>query len=84
MKDATGELSMTAIAVGAIAIVGVLFMTLIYPNIKNSLLRSSLCGSSYGCVCTSNTAQTCTCKVTLDGGSTSTLDCDNPNYKQTP
>lgn len=50
MKDATGELSMTAIAVVAIAAIGVLFSTLIWPTIKANISRSTHCSQAFGCV----------------------------------
>lgn len=37
MKEASGELSMTAVAVVAIAAIGVVFTTLIWPAIKKIL-----------------------------------------------
>lgn len=49
MKEASGELSMTAIAVVAIAALGVLFTTVIYPSIKNSLKHNQECSAAYGC-----------------------------------
>lgn len=49
MKDATGELSMTAIAVVAIAAIGVVFTTLIWPNIKANIERSTYCSQAYSC-----------------------------------
>ena len=39
MKDATGELSMTAVAVVAIAAISVVFTTLIWPSIKKNIVR---------------------------------------------
>ena len=49
MKDATGELSMTAIAVVAIAAIGVVFTTLIWPAIKDNITRSTRCSQTYKC-----------------------------------
>ena len=49
MKDATGELSMTAIAVVAIAAIGVVFTTLIWPNIKGTITRNTYCSQAYNC-----------------------------------
>lgn len=49
MKEASGELSMTAIAVVAIAAIGALFTTVIYPSIKNSLKHNQECSAAYGC-----------------------------------
>ena len=63
MKEASGELSMTAVAVVAIAAVGVLFTTLIWPNIKSNIQRTSQCSQAYGCTnCTDITGgKKCTC-----------------------
>lgn len=59
MKDATGELSMTAIAVVAIAAIGVVFTTLIWPNIKANITRSTYCSQAYNCT-GNGTLLTCT------------------------
>jgi hypothetical protein len=49
MKDATGELSMTAVAVVAIAAIGVVFTTLIWPAIRTNILRSTYCSQTVRC-----------------------------------
>lgn len=49
MKDATGELSMTAVAVVAIAAIAALFGTLIWPNIQRNILRSTYCSQAMYC-----------------------------------
>lgn len=49
MKDATGELSMTAVAVVAIAAISVVFTTLIWPSIKANIQRSSYCSQAFNC-----------------------------------
>ena len=49
MKDATGELSMTAVAVVAIAAIGVVFTTLIWPQIRQNILRSTYCSQAFDC-----------------------------------
>jgi len=62
MKDATGELSMTAVAVVAIAAIGVVFTTLIWPQIRTNILRSTYCSQAFNCTCgTGNTAKMCNC-----------------------
>lgn len=82
MKEASGELSMTAIAVVAIAAVGVLFTTLIFPSIQGSLLASQRCSSSFNCDCGDDgMAETCTCDYYDENGDPVTDDditCDNP------
>lgn len=60
MKDATGELSMTAIAVVAIAAIGVVFTTLIWPNIKANITRSTNCSQIIRC--DSCDGKVCQCK----------------------
>ena len=40
MKEATGELNVTVIAVVAIAAIATLFMVVIYPRIRNNLTNS--------------------------------------------
>ena len=49
MKEASGELSMTAVAVVAIAAVGVLFTTLIWPSIKQNIKRNTYCSQAFNC-----------------------------------
>ena len=49
MKDATGELSMTAVAVVAIAAIGVVFATLVWPAIRRNILRSTYCSQAFNC-----------------------------------
>lgn len=49
MKEASGELSMTAVAVVAIAAIGVVFTTLIWPSIKQNITRSTYCSQAYDC-----------------------------------
>lgn len=61
MKDATGELSMTAIAVVAIAAIGVVFTTLIWPGIKSTILRSQHCSQAIRCDAPDPNSNTQTC-----------------------
>ena len=49
MKEATGDLSMTAVAVVAIAAVAVVFTTLIWPSIKLNILNSTKCAQAHYC-----------------------------------
>lgn len=60
MKDATGELSMTAVAVVAIAAISVVFTTLIWPSIKQNIVRSTNCTQAYDCDCSGDGL--CECK----------------------
>lgn len=59
MKDATGELSMTAIAVVAIAAIGVVFTTLIWPAIKANIERSTYCSQTHRCDDADGNMRTC-------------------------
>ena len=56
MKVASGELSMTAIAVVAIAAIGALFTVFVYPSIKGALKNKTYCASAFNCgTCTNGT-----------------------------
>lgn len=62
MKDATGELSMTAVAVVAIAAIAALFSTLIWPAIRTNILRSTYCSTAFDCTCDQGgTGSMCSC-----------------------
>lgn len=83
MKDATGELSMTAVAVVAIAAISVVFTTLIWPNIRATIMRSTYCAQAFGCgeADASTGLATCYyCKVnsTAGAGESDNTDCENP------
>jgi len=75
MKEASGELSMTAIAVVAIAAIGVLFGTIIFPNIQESLQHNQMCSAAFGCTCT---GAVCNCRATNSSGTVVSITCDNP------
>ena len=49
MKEASGELSMTAVAVVAIGAVAVVFTTLVWPSLKANITRNSYCSQAYNC-----------------------------------
>lgn len=79
MKEATGDLSMTAVAVVAIAAIGVVFSTLIWPQIRTNILRSTYCSQAFNCDCAEG--NTCTCNYcTGDVGAgedcTNTVTCN--------
>ena len=76
MKDATGELSMTAVAVVAIAAISVVFSTLIWPTIKANITRSTYCSQSFSCS-TDGSSGMKTCLYCTDEkcGSTETIKC---------
>ncbi len=49
MKEATGELNITVITVVAIAAIAAFFYAFIWPVVKNSIDRQTLCSSAYNC-----------------------------------
>ena len=69
MKDATGELSMTAVAVVAIAAIGVVFTTLVWPQIRQNILRSTYCSQANNCTCSGGK---CNCDYCVDDACNST------------
>lgn len=77
MKEASGELSMTAIAVVAIAAVGVLFTTLVWPSIKANIKRTTLCSQAYGCTNCEDTSggKKCTCYYLDEDETEKTVTC---------
>ena len=78
MKDATGELSMTAVAVVAIAAIAALFSTLIWPAIRQNVLRSTYCSAATNCVCPDDGGM-CECEYCPnDGDGVSSITCDDP------
>lgn len=75
MKEASGELSMTAIAIVAIAALGVIFTTLVWPSIKNGLKHNTYCSQAFGCAPCANGAKTSACNYVADDGTTQTIQC---------
>ena len=77
MKDATGELSMTAIAVVAIAAIALLFRQFVWPSIQNNIQRNTYCSQAHACNCPPGKS-TCTCNYFDDAGNEVTgLKCPN-------
>ena len=75
MKDATGELSMTAVAVVAIAAIALLFRSLVWPQIQATIQRNTYCSQAHACNCTGST---CTCSYfDENGGEVNGLKCPN-------
>ena len=72
MKEASGELSMTAVAVVAIAAIGVVFTTLIWPAIKNNITRSTNCTQAFDCTCSGDT---CNCYYLDENDAKQTVTC---------
>jgi len=65
MKEASGELSMTAVAVVAIAAIGVVFTMLIWPTIRDNIQRSTHCSQAFNCT---GDGEMLTCSVCMDAG----------------
>ena len=78
MKDATGELSMTAVAVIAIAAIALVFNQLIWPTIKKTITRNTYCSEAFNCTCNSG-GSTCTCYYLDENDNTATVSCANNN-----
>ena len=79
MKEASGELSMTAVAVVAIAAVGGIFMTFVWPALKGSLSARTRCQSAFNCsACTSSSTGegTKTCHGYYDNNGTAVTPVD--------
>ena len=77
MKEASGELSMTAVAVVAIAAIGVLFTTLIWPSIKRGIVASTNCSQAFNCVAQADGKTKCEYCTSDDCSSTGTVYCDD-------
>ena len=77
MKEASGELSMTAIAVVAIAAVGTVFVTFVWPSLKGAMVAKTNCQSAYNCGACTNNTKTCTGYYDENGKTKSgNLQCD--------
>lgn len=74
MKEASGELSMTAIAVVAIGAIAVIFTTLIMPQIKKTITRNANCSQAYDCTSPDSNGKA-TCKYLDDAGDVQTEIC---------
>lgn len=75
MKDATGELSMTAIAVVAIGAIAVLFSTVVWPRIQGTINRSTNCAQAFKCEPNGDNTKTCTYCANADCSETDTVTC---------
>lgn len=79
MKEATGELSMTAIVVVILAVVAVI-APIIVRTVGNSLKMKAACQASYGCDTTAckngdTGGETATCKYRDDSGAEQSVTC---------
>lgn len=78
MKEATGELSTTVIAVVAIAGIAALFSTLLLPYLRGAINSRMHCASAINCDCTAGKG-TCSCEYVDDNGDLQNVTCDNPD-----
>ncbi len=80
MKEATGELSTTAIAVVAIAAIAAIFTVLILPSIRANLRARTYCSAAVNCGECNNGKQSCYYYEEGDDGSlaisTDSITCD--------
>lgn len=74
MKDATGELSMTAVAVVAIAGIAGLFGTLVWPQIRANIIRNTYCSQS-NCDASTCDGSWCECTYLDNEGNEQTVRC---------
>lgn len=72
MNAASSELSLTAIAVVAIAAIGVLFTTVVWPSIKTNITTRTKCSQAF---CTSCDNGSCQCTYYDEDGTASTITC---------
>lgn len=73
MKEASGELSMTAITVVAIAAIAGVFTMVIYPRIKANIVMQTKCSTKFNC--TNCNGQTCECQTATEDGTYETITC---------
>lgn len=77
MKEASGELSMTAITVVAIAAIGSVAMYLVYPTLKANVINQTKCANKFNCDCSVGN-KTCSCSYYDENGDIQTgLICPN-------
>jgi len=67
MKEATGDLSMTAVAIVAIAAIAAVFTMLIWPNIRATINRNTLCSQAINCTGCEGDVRQCM-YIPADGG----------------
>ena len=68
MKEASGELSMTAITVVAIAAIAVVFTTLVWPGIRNTIRNRTNCAQAHNFTnCNGGMCDACYFEVDRDG-----------------
>ena len=75
MKEASGELSMTAVAVVAIAAIGVVLTTLIWPQIKATIVNNTKCNQAISCEASNGKTTRCTVCKDEACNQTETINC---------
>ena len=80
MKEATGELSITAITVVAVAAVAGIVSAFILPGLKNTITKKSQCAQAYACKPKSGSSTKIVCSYDEQNSSgtftTKTIECD--------
>lgn len=82
MKEASGELSMTAVAVVAIAAIGVVFTTLIWPAMRDNIQAKLHC-SAASCDTTTCKGGYCDCTYCADEACSKTVAVKCPDNAKT-
>ena len=72
MKEASGELSMTAITVVAIAAIAGLFSVFLLPGLKGTIMKKTHCSQAYNC---DKDGNNCTYCENDECTSTGTVNC---------
>ena len=72
MKEESGELSMTAITVVAIAAIGGVFTAIVWPQIKVNILNQTKCANKFNCNCSEDS---CSCKYYDASGTPQDVTC---------
>lgn len=92
MKEATGELSTTVIAIVAIAAVLAIFTAILLPQMKRSIALSTACNSAGGgdyhqelenedIIDCARNGEEVVCTYTTAGGATNTKTCENEDVE---
>lgn len=77
MKEATGELSTTVIAIVAIAAILAIFTAFLLPTLRSSITSKMHCTDAYNCRDCENGR--CTCSYDDEDGNEATVRCTDPN-----
>ena len=77
MKEASGELNMTAVTVIAIGAIAAFFYAFVWPNLKSNIDRSQKCSTAI-CNCSAG-QETAECTFIDANNATSTVTCPCKN-----